>query len=228
VQYVRFNLGDYAKKTNRLSFIEHGAYTQLMWAIYDRERFPKSLEEAVDWLWPRDQAERDAIELILARFFEKQPEGAYTNNRLREELEKYQEFCLVQSARGKKGGRPKKPGGLENKPGGLKNKATGKRKKSLTTNHYPLTTNHIEREAWLSKIPEGLIGVVNEFILHCDSLDKPITSEEALNRTMGKVKKLSEEMLISQTTIIQEMIDARWWSLNTKKMQARLDRRAGG
>jgi len=40
MNYFKFHIGDYAKKCGRLSMLEHGAYTQLIQACYDRERFP--------------------------------------------------------------------------------------------------------------------------------------------------------------------------------------------
>ena len=40
MHYYKRNLGDYAKKAGRLSMLEHGSYTLLIDACYDRERFP--------------------------------------------------------------------------------------------------------------------------------------------------------------------------------------------
>ena len=62
------NIGDYAKKAGRLSMLEHGAYTLLMQACYDRERFP-TLGDAYDWCWVRTEDEKRAVEFILNKFF---------------------------------------------------------------------------------------------------------------------------------------------------------------
>ncbi len=88
MHYYKRNLGDYAKKAGRLSMLEHGAYTLLMDAIYDRETFP-TLEEALDWAWARDDVEVAAVKFVLSKFFELQEDGRYVQNRIQEELDSY-------------------------------------------------------------------------------------------------------------------------------------------
>lgn len=88
MHYYKRNLGDYAKKAGRLSMLEHGAYTLLMDAIYDRETFP-TLEDALDWTWARDDAEVAAVKFVLSKFFELQEDGRYVQNRIQEELDSY-------------------------------------------------------------------------------------------------------------------------------------------
>ena len=88
MHYYKRNLGDYAKKAGRLSMLEHGAYTLLMDAIYDREIFP-TLEEALDWAWARDDAEVAAVKFVLSKFFELQEDGRYVQNRIQDELDSY-------------------------------------------------------------------------------------------------------------------------------------------
>ena len=68
MHYYKRNIGDYAKKAGRLSMLEHGAYTLLLDACYDRERFP-TLDEAIEWTWARTDAEIEAVKFVLARFF---------------------------------------------------------------------------------------------------------------------------------------------------------------
>ena len=88
MHYYKRNIGDYAKKAGRLSMLEHGAYTLLMDAIYDRETFP-TLEEALDWVWARDEAEVAAVKFVLSKFFELREDGRYVQNRIQEELDSY-------------------------------------------------------------------------------------------------------------------------------------------
>ena len=88
MHYYKRNIGDYAKKAGRLSMVEHGAYTLLMDAIYDRETFP-TLEEALDWVWARDEAEVAAVKFVLSKFFELREDGRYVQNRIQEELDSY-------------------------------------------------------------------------------------------------------------------------------------------
>ncbi|MCT9251998.1 YdaU family protein, partial [Acinetobacter baumannii] len=88
MHYYKRNLGDYAKKAGRLTMLEHGAYNQLLDAIYDREEFP-TLEEALDWTWARDEAEITAVKFVLSKFFEAQEDGRFVQNRIKEELDAY-------------------------------------------------------------------------------------------------------------------------------------------
>ncbi len=62
------NVGDYLKTAGRLSMLQHGAYTLLMDACYEREKFP-TLEEAIDWTWATTSDEIAAVKVVLAKFF---------------------------------------------------------------------------------------------------------------------------------------------------------------
>lgn len=87
MHYYKRNLGDYAKKTGRLSMLEHGAYTLLIDACYDRERFP-TRGEAIDWCWARTPEEIAAVDFVLSRFFTLDGD-AHVQNRIREEITAY-------------------------------------------------------------------------------------------------------------------------------------------
>jgi len=89
VHYYKRNIGDYAKKAGRLSMLEHGAYTLLIDACYDRERFP-TMDEAIDWCWARTPEEIAAVDFVLSRFFTLE-DGTYTQERIADELAKYHE-----------------------------------------------------------------------------------------------------------------------------------------
>lgn len=90
MHYYKKNLGDYAKKAGRLTILQHGIYNLLIDACYDREQFP-TREEAIDWTWAATQEEIDGVDLILRKFFDLQSDGRYVQNRIKEELEAYQE-----------------------------------------------------------------------------------------------------------------------------------------
>lgn len=150
MHHYQHNIGDYAKKTGRLSMLEHGAYRTLMDCIYDRERFP-TRDEAIDWVWASTTEEVEAVEFVLRRFFELQEDGTYVQKRIAEELETYLEKCLKQAERGRKGGRPKKSQEVlketQKNPAGLsENPAASHRvsEKSLTSNQEPVTSNQGE------------------------------------------------------------------------------------
>jgi uncharacterized phage protein (TIGR02220 family) len=158
MHYYKRNIGDYSKKAGRLSLLQHGVYTQLIDACYDRERFP-TREEAIDWVWASTTEEIEAVEFVLRKFFALQ-DGVYVQNRIAEEIADYHEFCEKQAAKGKTGGKPKKADGQETEPNGLENKPAGLPVESqalpvvtLTTNQEPLTTNQIE-ESLSGKEPD--------------------------------------------------------------------------
>jgi uncharacterized protein YdaU (DUF1376 family) len=87
MHYYKRNLGDYAKKAGRLSMLQHGAYTLLIDACYDREQFP-TLDEAIDWTWASTDAEVEAVKFVLSKFFTLEG-GVYVQKRIQEEITEY-------------------------------------------------------------------------------------------------------------------------------------------
>lgn len=87
MHYYKRNLGDYAKKAGRLSMLQHGAYTLLIDACYDREQFP-TLPEAIDWAWASSSAEIEAVEFVLRKFFTLEGDR-YVQGRIQEEIAAY-------------------------------------------------------------------------------------------------------------------------------------------
>lgn len=92
MHYFKRNIGDYHKKAGRLTMLEHGAYTLLLDACYDRERFP-TMEEAIDWCWARNKEEIDAVELVLRKFFDL-IDGRYVQLRIQDEIDAYHSMSL--------------------------------------------------------------------------------------------------------------------------------------
>ena len=93
MHYYQKNIGDYYKKAGRLSMLQHGAYTLLIDACYDRERFP-TLEEAVEWSWASTTEEIEAVKFVLAKFFHLSVDN-YVQSRVETELEKYKITGLI-------------------------------------------------------------------------------------------------------------------------------------
>jgi len=87
MHYYKRNIGDYSKKAGRLSMLQHGSYTLLIDACYDREKFP-TLEEAIEWTWASSSAEIEAVEFVLKKFF-KLIDGVYVQPRIEEEIAEY-------------------------------------------------------------------------------------------------------------------------------------------
>lgn len=88
MHYYKRNLGDYAKKCGRLTMLQHGSYTLLIDACYDRETFP-TLEQALEWTWASTEAEIEAVKFVLNRFFKLDKDGCYVQDRILEELLQY-------------------------------------------------------------------------------------------------------------------------------------------
>lgn len=87
MHYYKRNLGDYAKKAGRLSMLQHGSYTLLIDACYDREQFPTKAE-AIEWTWASSTAEIEAVEFVLRKFFTLEGD-LYVQKRIQEEIAEY-------------------------------------------------------------------------------------------------------------------------------------------
>lgn len=133
MHYFKRNIGDYHKKAGRLTMLEHGAYTLLLDACYDRERFP-TLEEAIDWCWARNKEEIDAVELVLRKFFEL-VDGVYVQARIQDEIAAYHATALKNKEIAEKREEAKRT-----KRAPLVHEACTDG--HLTNNHKPLTNNH--------------------------------------------------------------------------------------
>lgn len=92
MHYYKRNIGDYHKKAGRLSMLEHGAYTLLIDACYDRERFPTE-EDAIDWCWARSDEEITAVRFVLGKFFDSD-DGIYVQQRIADEIDAYKGMAL--------------------------------------------------------------------------------------------------------------------------------------
>ncbi len=92
MNYYKRHIGDYHKKAGRLSMIEHGAYTLLLDACYDREKFPTK-DEAIDWCWARSVEEIAAVEFVLSKFFTLDG-GKYVQTTIEENVAAYHENAL--------------------------------------------------------------------------------------------------------------------------------------
>ena len=87
MHYYKRNLGDYAKKAGRLSMLQHGSYTLLIDACYDREQFP-TLDDAIEWTWASTTEEIEAVTFVLRKFFTLE-NGVYVQKRIQEEIAEY-------------------------------------------------------------------------------------------------------------------------------------------
>jgi uncharacterized protein YdaU (DUF1376 family) len=132
MHYFKRNIGDYHKKAGRLSMVEHGAYTLLMDACYDREQFP-TLEQAYDWCWARSDEEKAAVRFVLEKFFVSQ-DGVYSQSRIQDEIDKYHE----NSSTNARIAREREEKRRTNREPTVNESDTNRH---LTINQEPLTTN---------------------------------------------------------------------------------------
>ena len=68
--------------------LQHGSYTLLIDACYDREQFP-TIDEAIEWTWASTPEEIDAVHFVLNRFFKLNEDHQYVQERILEELNEY-------------------------------------------------------------------------------------------------------------------------------------------
>lgn len=87
MHYYKRNIGDYAKQAGRLSLLQHGVYTQLLDACYEREAFPTE-QEAIDWVWASSTEEIEAVRFVLRRLF-KEEEGRFVHDEVLNNLATY-------------------------------------------------------------------------------------------------------------------------------------------
>lgn len=141
MHYFKRNIGDYHKKAGRLSMLEHGAYTLLLDACYDRERFP-TLEEAIDWCWARNKEETDAVELVLRKFFDF-VEGRYVQARIQDEISAYHATALKNKeiAENREAAKRTKREQSDTKRAPVVHESAPNQE-PLTTNHEPINQKH--------------------------------------------------------------------------------------
>ena len=88
MNFYKHHLGDYARDTAHLSWMEDAAYTRLLRAYYLRER-PIAQEEVMRLVRAVTRREKEAVTLVLNEFFELREDG-YRNARADKEIEQYQ------------------------------------------------------------------------------------------------------------------------------------------
>jgi uncharacterized protein YdaU (DUF1376 family) len=141
MHYFKRNIGDYHKKAGRLSMLEHGAYTLLMDACYDREQFP-TIEQAYDWCWARTDLEKEAVRFVLEKFFTEN-NGVYFQSRIQDEIDKYHENSSTNARIAKEREEKRRT----NRERTVHEQDTNRH---LTTNHKPITNIKDKDTTYLS------------------------------------------------------------------------------
>lgn len=162
--------------------LEHGAYTLLMDSCYDREQFP-TLEQAYDWCWARSEEEKDAIRFVLEKFFTKEGD-VYVQHRIQEEIDKYQENCIINKRIARE---------REEKRKGVKTK----RERSVNEappNQEPITKNHKPRTKPKSKnkFSDEDMELARE-IFDCVLVVAPKTKEPSFEKWANDLRLMREQ-----------------------------------
>jgi uncharacterized protein YdaU (DUF1376 family) len=159
MHYYKRNIGDYAKKAGRLSMLQHGSYTLLMDACYDRERWP-TLAEAIEWTWASTQDEIDAVTFVLNRFFLLQ-EGVYVQERIQEEIARYHANAATNQRIAVARETKRKAEGTKRAPRKTKREQVvdepPPNHKPLTTNQEPIEERKSANAPPLDQVPDELL-----------------------------------------------------------------------
>lgn len=107
MNFYRRHIGDYARKAGHLSMLEHGAYTLILDAYYDREQ-PLTTSECMRICRASSTAERNAVKTVLNEFFVQRDDGCWVQNRVEEEIQAVAARAEIARQNGQKGGRPRK------------------------------------------------------------------------------------------------------------------------
>ena len=110
--YKRF-VGDYRKKTARLTPLEHGVYGLLLDEFYATEEpLPLDAGELANIVGARTMADDRAIQKVIGRYFTKTDAG-WVNPRGSEEMDNTRKFSDAQKARADKRWGGDSPGNAE-------------------------------------------------------------------------------------------------------------------
>lgn len=229
MHYYKRNLGDYAKKAGRLSMLEHGAYTLLLDACYDRERFPTEAE-AIEWAWARTEVEIAAVRFVLSRFFAL-TDGVYVQERIAEEVATYQRNAENNARIAKEREENRKKSARTVHEACDSGNEAPPNHKPLTTNQEPIKDKGARKrspsfDASAIELPEWLDRQVwGSWCADRKKRGKPITEEAA----SLQVKKLGEYMQAGHTpeAVIEHSIASSYQGLFAPKTTAQAAPKTG-
>ena len=91
MNYYEKHIGDYIRDTVSLTMTEDGAYNRMIDQVYQSEK-PLPADKKLIYRLARatSPADRKAVDFVLETFFQATPEG-YTQKRVQQEIERYQE-----------------------------------------------------------------------------------------------------------------------------------------
>lgn len=111
MNFFKLYIGDYQRDTGTLTLAEHGAYMLMLQHFYATEKGLPSGKELHRLLRADSRQDRDAIDLVAAKFWVKDDAGQLHNSRAAEEIQRKTHQAEKNREIGKLGGRPKKANG---------------------------------------------------------------------------------------------------------------------
>lgn len=106
MNYIKWYIGDYMKKTGTLSIAEHGAYCLMLQHYYATEAPLPVGRDLYHLLRALSKQEREAVDLVASRYW-LQTESGLVHERADEEIQKAASAREKHAECGKKGGRPR-------------------------------------------------------------------------------------------------------------------------
>jgi uncharacterized protein YdaU (DUF1376 family) len=206
MHYYKRNLGDYAKKTGRLTMLQHGAYTLLIDSCYDRESFP-TLEQAIDWTWASTEQEIEAVKFVLSRFFKLGEDGQYVQDRILAELLEYHQkadtnkrIAVERETKRKQNSTNREQVVNEPPPN----------HKPITINQEPLTNNQKPKreKATVVATPEGVSDSVWQDFLKIRKAKKALVTQTVI----AGIQKQADEVGWTLEAALTECVVRGWQS----------------
>ena len=102
-QFFPLYSGDYMRKTQALTMLEHGAYMVLLMNYYSRGNLPSNKKKLYRVCRAIDVEEQQVIDRIVDEYFTINGDGLLINKRAEEELEKQREISETNKIRSAKG-----------------------------------------------------------------------------------------------------------------------------
>lgn len=114
MNFFKLYIGDYQRDTGTLTLAQHGAYNLMLQFYCATEKPLPTGAELYHLLRASSKAERDAVDIVVARYWRRDGDGL-VNDRALEEIQIASKKRSANQENGKQGGRPRKS---ENKPNG--------------------------------------------------------------------------------------------------------------
>jgi len=148
LNYYEHHIGDYAEATAHLSFVEDAAYSRLIRKYYAQEKpLPADVKAVQRLVGARSKDEREAVESILAEFFELRADG-WHQDRCDAEIARYQDkqAKAKRSAQARWNAKPPQSDGNANaSAGGMRTHSEGNAHQTPDTRHQtPDPNTHTE------------------------------------------------------------------------------------